>query len=272
MTLGADEATKVKLEKGKRPVGKPRVAGSARGRELRAAAALSRFEAVKEEPKIKEEDLVTDSETESEDEMHILIKTEPNDAIDIDGKHLLDSKGKSMVKVCEDEDKNDDNAREELAELQALGGISASQFWTEKYTSDNFPDPKANKPQSAPVLKSKKPSDTIQRSGLVKKEKVSEMKFTAKASSTCTHQRRSSPSSGSPNEINQVPAPANSTSGCPVCSVENEPEALTCVVCTNVLRPEFVANTWKCSSCSHSKFLNAGDSGICGICGARKPS
>jgi hypothetical protein len=32
------------LEKGKTTKGKPRVAGSARGRELRAAAALARFE------------------------------------------------------------------------------------------------------------------------------------------------------------------------------------------------------------------------------------
>jgi hypothetical protein len=69
VTLGADEEIKAKLEKGKRSVANnPRVASSARGRELRAAAALSRFEAKKEEPQIKDEELVTDSETGSDTE------------------------------------------------------------------------------------------------------------------------------------------------------------------------------------------------------------
>ncbi len=83
VTLGADEDTKVKLENGKRPSGKPRVAGSARGRELRAAAALARFETKKEEPEIKDEDLVTDSETESDTDDDIVIKVEANDAVRI---------------------------------------------------------------------------------------------------------------------------------------------------------------------------------------------
>lgn len=67
ITLGADEETKSKLEKGKRPIGKPRVAGSTRGRELRAAAALARFE-IKAATETADEDLVTDSETDSDSE------------------------------------------------------------------------------------------------------------------------------------------------------------------------------------------------------------
>ena len=47
--LGEDEETKLRLEKGKKVKGKPRVAGSARGRDLRAAAALARIDQVKEE-------------------------------------------------------------------------------------------------------------------------------------------------------------------------------------------------------------------------------
>jgi hypothetical protein len=70
------------------------VAGSARGRELRAAAALARFE-VKEDPQIKDEDLVTDSETDTEEDF--VIKPEPDDAVDINGKRLLDRKGHGMV-------------------------------------------------------------------------------------------------------------------------------------------------------------------------------
>jgi hypothetical protein len=94
VTLGANEEVKAKLEKGKRLAGKPRVAGSARGRELRAAAALARFE-VKEDPQIKDEDLVTDSETDTEEDF--VIKPELDDAVDINGKRLLDRKGHGMV-------------------------------------------------------------------------------------------------------------------------------------------------------------------------------
>jgi len=121
MALGPDEATKVKLENGKRPAGKPRVAGSKRGRDLRAAAALARFEVAKKEPNIKDEDLVTDSEAESDDrEDGPFVKIEPNDAVDIDGQRLLDSDGQGLVKVCEDEDKDDDDAKDELLDFQAV--------------------------------------------------------------------------------------------------------------------------------------------------------
>ena len=97
IALGADEEVKAKLEKGKRPPGKPKVAGSARGRELRAAAALARFEVKKEDPEIKDEDLVTDSELESDMEEDFVIKNEPDDALDINGMRLLDGNGHGMV-------------------------------------------------------------------------------------------------------------------------------------------------------------------------------
>jgi hypothetical protein len=99
IALGADDDIKAQLEKGKRTVSKPRVAGSARGRELRAAAALARFEVKEDQPKIKDEDLVTDSEAESDVAEDFVIKTEPNDAIDINGQLLLDAKGHHMVSV-----------------------------------------------------------------------------------------------------------------------------------------------------------------------------
>jgi DNA-dependent metalloprotease WSS1 len=97
VALGADDDVKAKLEKGRRPAGKPRVAGSARGRELRAAAALARFEVKKEDPQVKHEDLVTDSESESDMEGDLVIKPELDDAIDINGKRLLDGHGHGMV-------------------------------------------------------------------------------------------------------------------------------------------------------------------------------
>ena len=65
--LGADEDERQKLENGRRVTSKPRVAASNRARELRAAAALARFEKAKapvDSPKQESKD--EDSETESD--------------------------------------------------------------------------------------------------------------------------------------------------------------------------------------------------------------
>jgi DNA-dependent metalloprotease WSS1 len=101
VALGADDEVKAKLEKGKRTIAKPRVAGSTRGRELRAAAALARFEVKKDIPEVNDEDLVTDSDTEGDEEEDFIFKSEPDDAIDINGAPLLDIKGHGMVSISE---------------------------------------------------------------------------------------------------------------------------------------------------------------------------
>lgn len=83
VALGGDEGVRVKLEDGKRPKGNPRVAGSMRGRELRAAAALARFDQQKvvdeEEVKKEEDDAESDEGSEFDDED---VKYE---AFDVDG-------------------------------------------------------------------------------------------------------------------------------------------------------------------------------------------
>jgi DNA-dependent metalloprotease WSS1 len=121
-TLGADNEVKAKLEKGKRVQAKPRVAGSARGRELRAAAALARFEKKKDEDEdeivIKEEQDVPDSGSESDYEDGDAFDSDNKDAIDLDGSRLTDGKGRGLVKVCEDELGDDPAARTELEELR----------------------------------------------------------------------------------------------------------------------------------------------------------
>ena len=62
--LGNDADVRTTLEKGKKVKGKPRVAGSNRGRELRAAAALARFDTPKPESSVEpEEDHESDYET-----------------------------------------------------------------------------------------------------------------------------------------------------------------------------------------------------------------
>lgn len=114
VALGDDEGVRAKLEagqKGGKPAVKPRVAGSKRGRELRAAAALARFEnvkkeAVKAEPKI-ETTSDDDYETESDYEYTTIERTmNPEDG--------------NMVRVCENEDSEDKDAQREFDELREI--------------------------------------------------------------------------------------------------------------------------------------------------------
>lgn len=123
VALGSDDGSRVKLEDGKgksKPKGKPRVAQSARGRELRAAAALARFEqnscpglgTVEQEEEHTSE---IQSETDS-DEEDVYIKKE--EALDGCITSLRNPESKGMIKVCEEEDTADDNVKKELEELQ----------------------------------------------------------------------------------------------------------------------------------------------------------
>ncbi|CAG8949602.1 hypothetical protein HYFRA_00007835 [Hymenoscyphus fraxineus] len=261
MTLGADEDVKVELEKGKKPAGKPRVAKSNRGRELRAAAALKRFEVAKEEPKIKDEDLVTDSETESDDEARI--KEEPGDAVDINGKRLVDRRGGGMVRVCEDEDKEDPNARNELRELEDMKGPPSSSLNLMDIPVYKPPPKvfasKATKPLSSDSMpsttttsKQPQPSKTPPKLGI--------------SSSSSVETNKLAPSLPQPTK--QAPP----DSACPICTSSNLPSALTCDMCSHVLKPDFVPNTWSCKAeaCRDGEYINAGDVGICGVCGTRK--
>lgn len=105
--VGGSEGEKLLLE-GKRVAGKPRVANSKRGRELRAAAALARFETAKVEKQKEEEDSGT--ETESEDEGENLL--------DAAGKPIKDADGNGLYRVKEEED--EDQKKHEMDELLGL--------------------------------------------------------------------------------------------------------------------------------------------------------
>ncbi|KAL2402347.1 hypothetical protein ABEF95_000951 [Exophiala dermatitidis] len=104
---------------------RPRVAQSKRGRELRAAAALARFETNKKEAEVleqqnteKDEDEEDEDEEEEGDEDGDDLK---EDAVDLNGSKLLDRQGKGMVRVCEREDAGHDNdAQHELEEMNSL--------------------------------------------------------------------------------------------------------------------------------------------------------
>ncbi|KAF7932065.1 uncharacterized protein EAE97_009086 [Botrytis byssoidea] len=268
VALGEDVATKVALEKGKTNLSKPKVAGSKRGRELRAAAALARFEVKKEEPDIKDEDLVTDSEAESDVEDEMYIKPEPDDALDLDGSRLVDRKGMGMVKVCEDEDRDNEDAKSEFEELRGMESI-------ERYF----------KPDSASKVKRGSHEEaTPNRPGSSKTEKLTRSKNleTNTLTSNTPSNKTRSPIAIAPKTKSQTPppnpapprtkSPSPSPSTCPTCSLENPPHSLTCTICANVLRPKDVHDAWKCTSavCKNGSYINAGDFAFCGACGERK--
>ena len=119
VALGDNEDIRAKLEDGKRQKANPRVANSARGRELRAAAALARLRGDKSEGQIQadekgscEEEIDEDSD-ESDD-----LTTEHIDET-YDGK-IIEAKGSQLVRVCSDDDKDDPNVKNEMEELQSL--------------------------------------------------------------------------------------------------------------------------------------------------------
>ncbi len=199
VALGEDAATKKKLE-GKKVVAKPRVAGSARGRELRAAAALARFEVQKtekpkDEPVVKEEE---GSETDSGDDYEDDLTLGP-DAVDINGTKLLDSKGRSMIKVCEDENPDDQDAQDELRELRSFG---------------------SQKPVTQPSGGESSKKQVPKPPGTVVKQEAAESKPTKEV-------------------LKDLPPPPQSKSrgpkSCPFCTFDNEPGANACAICDNAI-------------------------------------
>ena len=243
--LGDDEEQRVKLEDGKRVKGKPRVAGSARGRELRAAAAVARFgQQVKEE--VKQEMDESDDQTETEDDYDDE-GLRGDAAIDLDGAKLLDAKGNDMVKVCEDEDADDVHVKEEIRELRDIndivfGGVLAPSTDLHEETAQIKAEPNTGLP-----CRSADPQ-------------------TGASAQVVKHgSRMSSPIHNSP---------ANRASViCPICSMENDVSGILCLACSYVLDIHKSPGHWKCrsSACIGAQYINSADCGLCGICGTRKP-
>ncbi|KAF2501478.1 WLM-domain-containing protein [Lophium mytilinum] len=259
--LGDNEGTRVKLEGGVAKKGKPRVAGSARGRELRAAAALARFEPVKKE-EVKEEVSikVEDSDSETDEDYYELDNVDA--AIDVDGTKMTDEEGHSLVKICEGEDDNDGNARREMNELHHMDDCkSASQ------------DPKISAERQAHQ------KTTLNASALAKgegKRSLLQPSVPATPSPNVIHLDEIYKTRPRTNSTSYKPSPQSNPQtqplDCPICSFANDSTALTCVVCSNVLNTSLVPHHWRCRSnvCQGSKFINAGDAGTCGACGSTR--
>ena len=250
-TLGDDEDTRVKLEYGVKTKAKPKVAKSVRGRELRAAAALARFGQQKEEESSKAE-VGTENDSETEDEYEATDAGQ--EALDFNGSRILDGQGNSMVKVCEDEDRNDSHVKQEMQELQDLGSLR----------------PSSEKPSKDPP--SEALASSVSMSGNEGTRKTSKHPLNA-AQVNSPEQGRSTSSSRKLSD--EGPLLSNEVSNvviCPICSMDNELSAITCMACSHVLDTSRVHGYWRCqsTSCLGTKFNNADDSAFCGVCGARR--
>ncbi len=292
VTLGDDGDTRVKLENGMKPKGMPRVAGSKRGRELRAAAALARFDQVKKESP-KDESLFSDSETESDEENAGIAE-----AFNPDGSRLRDGKGRGMVKVCEDADRDDVHVKQEIQELQYLNRVhpdtQIGETTNVNVNGTNVTDHGAvplSRPsplQGAATRHSEqidpRASDCRLRMEDIPLYDKSKDHSTSREKSAQAHQGTSlsldgSRQSASPRPTSPPPKAQNTAdrqlqaSGkiCPICSMTNEPTSLLCIACSHVLDTSKVTRYWRCPSdaCKDSQYINAADCGLCGVCGDR---
>ncbi|KAL8748843.1 MAG: hypothetical protein Q9199_008040 [Rusavskia elegans] len=256
--LGGEEETRVKLENGKKPKGKPRVAGSARGRELRAAAALARFGTQKEE-EVKKEEATGASDSDSGSDFED-VKLE-KEAIDLNGSKLLDGKGRGMVKVCEDENEDDFHVKQEMDELHDLS-ITPIESHDEATHPSKRQQPSLKHETDSQSKNHTTDNDTRATSVTIKHE--------TSPHPAALQPKHPSPESGAPKDSEISPT----DSSCPICSMANETSALVCVACSHVLQPRLMPGSWRCQSsvCQGSRYLNAGDCGICGVCGSSKPA
>ncbi|PHH85494.1 hypothetical protein CDD83_334 [Cordyceps sp. RAO-2017] len=288
VALGADDETKVKLEQGKKTKAKPRVAKSDRGRQLRAAAALARFEQDKKD-KVKVEKTDEDEEDEGNSESGESSEGDGDEsapgasrqtAIDVDGTPLLDSKGRGMVRVCEDEDTGDAEARGELEDLRdVLRKTRIKQEPAEPAQRRQTTTRKATKDASAgqaeatgtgkgkaprrpsPTPASRKPAGVA--AGLVD--------VAGRAAPSSREGRATDGTkAGGPSAEEQE---GRGRRRCSACSFVNTGSGATCDVCANVLEPGKAPGTWwRCgaATCAASRYVNSGDCGVCGLCGRRR--
>jgi hypothetical protein len=278
--LGDDEMIRGALESasGKRHAGKPRVANSKRGRELRAQAALARFgasksEPVKEEPEVKPEPYIKqepeDSETDSD-----------WDDAEFDGYQSVGEA--DMIKVCGDEGEDEDGAHNEMDDLRKMGQ-KAPGLIEETYPKNSHLRLTTAKTSTAPTQDGTNPAEDHVDSE-IGSETYDAVATTARLSkSTAVANTNPLPQATSPTHSNndfeaeqatvEQTNPTEQPGTCPICSLVNDPSSPTCMACSNVLQPSLMPDHWRCKSeaCQGSSYINAGDAGRCGVCGAQKP-
>ena len=292
--LGEDELVRGALEQGKRRPGKPRVANSKRGRELRASAALARFDAVKNEKREETPELGDDdgSETDWSDDEYA--EDEIANGLGILhtlGKTIKDQNGRDMFQVCGDEGEEGDGGGKEMDELRLMAGDGSKDNDREVrsgQSNDTIGAAKETAPEEREDSETESEPDEhytisqLRQSGTERKgadstSQVGTVDLTSPAKATNpanVHQTERTEQQQPIPTHTQASASFHSTNStlCPICSLENDPDSPTCIACAHVLRPSLMPNHWRCASeqCKGSKYVNAGDAGRCGLCGASK--
>jgi hypothetical protein len=278
--LGDDELLRGAYESasGKRHAGKPRVANSKRGRELRAQAALARFGAAKSEPVKEEADVKPEPG----------IKQEPEDSetdSDWDDAEFGgdQSVGESdMVKVCGDEGEDEDGAHNEKEELRKMSQKTPSDRQEHLLSDPPITPATAPSKSAAPEQAVTRPADTHADSDTESEPEetptTTEPSKTTTQATTDTPQQPTAPIQPTNKTESQLPTAEDVISTfqpgtCPICSLVNDPTSPTCMACSNVLQPTLMPDHWRCTSsaCEGSAYINIGDAGRCGLCGAQKP-
>ncbi|KAF3922037.1 hypothetical protein ABW20_dc0106893 [Dactylellina cionopaga] len=253
--VGTDEDKRQELEKGKKLKGKPRVAGSARGRDLRAEAALKRFESQKKDEEIKNEnDSATESD--SEEEEGDMIKLEDDD---VDMKAMLDE---MSAFACGGTQKTDSSTNA-FPDIDDKGEVAIETAVNEQILDedededlDKVPSKRIKKPQSLIVL-----SDDDKPPIPLKNKSKTESSQPGSSKSTRTTLGR-----------NQDVKIDTADRICVACQVMNSSAAITCVICSNVLRDDIASWSCKSNSCKNSDvgYRNSTDVSYCGVCGTKK--
>ena len=236
--------------------GKPRVASSRRGRELRAAAALARFDKVKDSgDSVKEEEGSSDSGTSDTEDDGSSADLKP--ATDLNGRKLTDYKGFGLIKVCEGEQENDENVKQEMEELRDVdenGGTSA------------IPD--SSKSRSTSDQKIKIEQDTFSENPSPSISSIDAIPEVAQQSNPKTSQVNLNGMNIRRSKVHAPPV----KNECPACSLINDAGSIICCACSNVLDVTEVPDYWRCQSntCDGGSFINPGDFTACGVCGATR--
>lgn len=230
VALGEDEEVKTELEKGKKPKGKPRVAGSKRGRELRAAAALARFDQqnkvdkVEEEVGIKDDDMSSDSTSEFDD----------------DCPSIVDKEGRRLIKVCEDENPADGDAQNEMRELASASRIKRERSRSPAFVKSEIDEAPLHTIMSKPATsRHEPPAVGSSKNTVVPPKPREERKLAPGECPICSFKN------------------VSYSTICGACSHVLAPGKVSFWRC-------------KSEACQRSMYLNPGDSGICGVCGERK--
>jgi len=258
--LGGDEEERQKLEQGKKVKGKPRVAASVRARELRAAAALARFEKMKTKP-VKTESDMTDSESDY------------SSGCEDDRKPTIKTENKELVRICDSENADDEGVKQEQREMGNLWQIP------EKKQNGSLDEPSSihhigssRYPQADLRISSRSlngggASDASSATPL--NHVTNRINFTETSSISSKqpgdHEVALSGRSGSHVVLESVT--------CVACSCSNGVNTVICVACSNVLDPKTTWNHWRCRSpaCKDGVYINLGDYGRCQLCGSKKP-